>query len=237
MNEISANARLALKRQLAQRVQTTITASAVEDYQLVVKHAVNRIPDKGRSRASQRARAEFKRDLLTLQQDIASEALYAIKRDFATRGLPLPEDAALTRQAQIAAKKTLRNADDLVNTLTKSYKDVEGTFSIEVLTGQDHAKRVVESLVRSTQDEVEQKLYEQFTKKGTLTGRRRWRVVDPKKSRRPSMDGTIAEKDVDFFDTFSRKFVPGPRSNAKDVASASGSTSYLEYETTDGRWI
>jgi hypothetical protein len=226
---VSDRSRHALKRALAARVNgiLALTASLESDYQAAARRAV-RIPPKGKATPSQRAEARFRADLRQLAPQFKEKALNDLTADFASRGLPLPAPDALERYAAMEVRRTIRNAADLLETLTHAAKTqaADGTFTVPTLTSAEHAERVVSSLAQNVRDNVERRAIRDTP---DLTGRRKWNVADKARSRRAAMHGQIAEAGENFTD-FDGKTVAGPRADPRDVARNSGSTSFLTYE-------
>lgn len=232
MSTVSNRARLALKRQLAARVQTTILASAAgEAYREIAEQAVARIPEKGKAKASQKALAKFRAELRTLAPKLQENAVQTLQSDFRARGIPLPPEDQLARYAAIEAKRVIKDAGDLLTTLTRAEKGTPGSFSVDALTSSDHAELVTRSLTQVIRDGVEQKA---TARSNELTGRRRLRTGAG--SRRSAINGQIAEPGKSFTD-FDGKSFNFPRENPSDVDRWSNSTIKVEYETTDGRFI
>lgn len=148
------------------------------------------------------------------------------------RGLPVPAEDAIVRDAALAVRRTIAGTDNLAQVLADAAAGKEGSASLEVLRGLTHQELVGSSLTMTGSDQ----LYDRFANGPGLTGRRRWVVANPETSRHGALAGEIAGRDRNF--ELGGKEITGPREDPADVAMWSNCSCSLEYELDDdeGTW-
>lgn len=150
---------------------------------------------------------------------------------WATRGLPVPDTAAIRRDAALAVRATVAGTDNIAQTLASSAALADGSAPLADLLDEAHQAIVGSSLTMTGTDQ----LYDRLANAPVLTGRRRWLAQNPETSRHGALNGQIAQRSGGW--TLDGGEVSGPRDDPADVALWSNCSCSLEYETEDGEWL
>lgn len=180
---------------------------------------------------------QFSRDLaIAVDQDIVDYLEGYTANHLRNRGIPIPtRKSELRTLAEQAAEAVTSPAavSDLYDRIQNPEKNPN------LFLGDKWSRQRYIHMATQADSEFEQALLERDLASANpqLTGRRKWQVADPAKSRNRELHGQVRDANEPFtFNDGTEVLVPRPI-GVNDPARWSSEKSFLLYETVDGKFI
>lgn len=138
-----------------------------------------------------------------LGDELPAHLEFNVLEDIKARGLPVPKGEELARIIRGAVRDTLRDTDDLLQTIHRSqyYKAGAGYggkfISPETVKGAAHTGRVAESIFQRASDRLEQRIIQRGIDRGELQDAKRWVTVGGS-SRHAALNGRVVPLNAGF---------------------------------------